>query len=80
MVSVFKNNKGKERVWDSYQQLVDMWSIPLEEIDIPTKCGITHCIVAGQKSNPPLLLFHGVGDNSAVMWILNIEELANANS
>lgn len=76
MISSFKNVKGKDRVWQSYRQLVDQWPITVEEIDIPTTFGLTHCIVTGDKSNPPLLLFHGVGDNSAVMWILNIEELS----
>jgi pimeloyl-ACP methyl ester carboxylesterase len=76
MVKIFKNAKGKERVWQSYQQLINRWPVPLEEIDITTQFGLTHCIVTGDKNNPPLLLFHGVGDNSAVMWILNIEELS----
>jgi pimeloyl-ACP methyl ester carboxylesterase len=76
MVNSFKNAKVQERVWQSYQQLVDQWPIPLEELDLPTTYGLTHCILTGQKSNPPLFLFHGVGDNSAVMWLLNIEELS----
>ncbi|AIQ23335.1 alpha/beta hydrolase [Paenibacillus sp. FSL H7-0737] len=76
MVNSFKNVKAQERVWHSYEQMIEQWPIPLEEIDVPTTYGLTHCILAGQKSNPPLLLFHGVGDNSAVMWILNIEELS----
>lgn len=76
MISSFKNTEGKERVWQSYQQLIDQWPVSVEEMDIPTSCGPTHCIVTGDKRNPPLLLFHGVGDNSAVMWILNIKELS----
>lgn len=76
MVNSFKNVKAQERVWHSYEQMIEQWPIPLEEIDVPTTYGLTHCILAGQKNNPPLLLFHGVGDNSAVMWILNIEELS----
>ncbi|KTD87786.1 alpha/beta fold hydrolase [Paenibacillus etheri] len=76
MVNIFKNAKAQERVWQSYEQMVEQWPIPLKEIDISTTAGLTHCILAGQKSNPPLLLFHGVGDNSAVMWLLNIEELS----
>lgn len=47
-----------------------------QELDIATPYGTTHCITAGDKSLPPLLLFHGVGDNSAVMWLLNMKELA----
>lgn len=76
MIHSFKNTKAQERVWYSYQRLVEQWPIPIEEIDIPTTYGLTHCILSGNKSNPPVLLFHGVGDNSAVMWILNIAELS----
>lgn len=57
MVNSFKNAKAKEQVWQSYQQLVDQWPIPLEELDLPTTYGLTHCILTGQKSNPPYFYF-----------------------
>ncbi|HEX3030121.1 MAG TPA: alpha/beta hydrolase, partial [Clostridia bacterium] len=38
--------------------------------------GSTHVIVWGDINKPPLVLFHGVGDNSALMWIFNAKELA----
>jgi pimeloyl-ACP methyl ester carboxylesterase len=31
--------------------------------------------LSGEESNPPLVLFHGVGDDSALMWIFNAKEL-----
>jgi len=76
MIKIYKSESGKEQVQRSYNQLLKLWAADYEELDINTKYGITHCIVAGKKTNPPLLLFHGVGDNSAVMWILNIKELS----
>ncbi len=33
-------------------------------------------MTAGDPSKPPLLLFHGVGDNSALMWIFNAKALS----
>jgi pimeloyl-ACP methyl ester carboxylesterase len=77
MIKVFKNDKGKEQVLKSYNQLLKLWNIDIEEVDLETKYGITHCIIAGNKNNPPLLMLHGVGDNSAVMWVLNIKGLAD---
>jgi pimeloyl-ACP methyl ester carboxylesterase len=76
MVSVFKSEKGKEQVLKSYNDLLKQWDTDIQEIDLQTKYGTTHCINAGNKENPPLLMFHGVGDNSAVMWVLNIKELS----
>ncbi|CAH1056097.1 hypothetical protein [Paenibacillus pseudetheri] len=42
MVNSFKNAKGQERVWHSYEQMVEQWPIPLKEIDVPTTYGLTH--------------------------------------
>lgn len=76
MIKIYKSERAKEQVLHSYNQLLQTWSTELQEVDVKTKYGITHCILAGQKTNPPLLLFHGVGDNSAVMWMVNIKELS----
>lgn len=76
MIKVFKNEKGRERAIESYNMLLGSWDVEVVEMDIQTKCGTTHCITAGNKENPPLLMFHGVGDNSAVMWLLNMKELS----
>lgn len=76
MIKVFKSKAGKEQVLRSYNELLGKWPSELQELDIETPYGTTHCITAGDRGNPPLFLFHGVGDNSAVMWILNIGELS----
>lgn len=75
-MNIFKSETAKEQVMNSYNQILAMWSIEYQEHDVETKYGMTHCITAGQRENPPLLLLHGVGDNSAVMWMLNIAELS----
>lgn len=76
MVKVFKSDAGKEQVLRSYNELLGDWGTEVRELDIETPYGTTHCITAGEAGLPPLLLFHGVGDNSAVMWLLNIWELS----
>ncbi|MBP1991079.1 alpha/beta fold hydrolase [Paenibacillus eucommiae] len=72
----FKKEEGKQLIYQSYERLVAAWGESVEELDIETRYGRTHVIVAGRRECPPLLLFHGVGDNSALMWIYNIQELA----
>lgn len=76
MMKIFKSEAGRDQVLRSYNHLLEQWSTDIQELNLATKYGITHCIVAGRQTNPPLLLFHGVGDNSAVMWMLNIQELS----
>ena len=73
---VFKSEQGRQAVYTSYNKLIQAWDIPVEERDIDTAYGQTHVIQAGPKTHPPLLLFHGVGDNSALMWIKNAKALA----
>lgn len=75
-MKIYKSELGKEQVLRSYNEILEMWSTGFQEVDVQTKYGVTHCILTGLKTNPPLLLLHGVGDNSAVMWALNIKELS----
>lgn len=77
MLEIYKNQKGKDEVLNSYNDLLKQWGVEFIEEDIQTTFGSTHCILAGKRESPPLLLLHGVGDNSAVMWVLNIKELSS---
>jgi len=76
MIKVFKNESARQQVMAAYDRLLERWPVAIREIDVDTSYGSTHCITAGNLGNPPLILLHGVGDNSAVMWPLNIEALA----
>ncbi|WP_214483167.1 alpha/beta hydrolase [Bacillus sp. SM2101] len=76
MKSRFRSLEGKQLLYESYDHLLNLWDVDLEEQDIDTRFGKTHVIITGNKKNPPLILFHGTGDNSAIMWIYNIKELA----
>jgi pimeloyl-ACP methyl ester carboxylesterase len=75
MVKRFRKQEGKQLVYESYDELLELWNVEKKEIDLETTYGKTHIIIAGKRENPSLLLFHGVGDNSAIMWIYNIQEL-----
>jgi pimeloyl-ACP methyl ester carboxylesterase len=73
---VFKTEEGRRAVYESYDRLVASWGVPTEERDLETSYGKTHVILAGDAALPSLLLFHGVGDNSALMWVYNAKELS----
>lgn len=76
MLNRYKGPEGRQLVFDSYDRLLKAWDVDKTELDLETRFGKTHVITAGNRENPPLLLFHGVGDNSALMWIYNAKELA----
>ena len=73
---VYKNAKAEKAIMESYADLLTMWDTKISELDIAGRYGITHVIEAGNVNAPPLVLFHGVGDDSALMWIYNAKELA----
>jgi pimeloyl-ACP methyl ester carboxylesterase len=75
-MKVYKNEKAKRNVYTTYDQLLGLWGVAVKEIDLSTTYGTTHVISCGKEDKPPLVLFHGVGDNSALMWIFNAKELA----
>ncbi|MBH5317544.1 alpha/beta hydrolase [Paenibacillus sp. GSMTC-2017] len=77
MIKSFKSEKKRLQVLHSYDQVMKMWGTDVITHTIHSRCGTTHCTTAGNKNNPPLLLLHGVGDNSAVMWALNIKVLSS---
>jgi len=74
-MKVYKSNKAKANIFRSYDQLMDMWEIAYEDIWIENHYGRTHIITCGNQSGEPLVLFHGVGDDSALMWIYNAKVL-----
>lgn len=74
----YRNASGKKMIMDSYNMLLHSWETDFEEKVVETTYGLTHVIIAGDRLNPPLMLFHGTADNSAMMWIYNIKDLAKA--
>lgn len=76
MVNKYKSPSGGKLILESYERLLEAWDVEKEEMDITTSFGKTHAVAAGSPSNPPLVLFHGVGDDLALMWVYNAKALA----
>ncbi len=75
-MKVYRNKKMQKEILRTYDKLLAQWGIAIEEMELDTTYGMTHVIACGKKENPPLILFHGVGDDSALMWIYNAEYLS----
>lgn len=76
MMKVYRSKKAQNRILDTYDKLIEKWDVKVEEMDIPTTYGNTHILACGEESKPPLVLFHGVGDDSALMWVFNAKALS----
>ena len=75
-MKVYRSRKSGQVIRETYDRLLSLWECELRERDVETEYGTTHIIECGQEENPPLVLFHGVGDDSALMWIYNAPELS----
>lgn len=74
-MKAYRSKKAKDNIIKTYDELLKQWDVPMEEKMVPTMYGLTHVIVTGEEDGKPLLMFHGVGDNSALMWIYNAKAL-----
>ena len=71
-----KQPKGTESAFEkSYNSSLLLFDTPLTEIDVATKYGTAHVIVAGKDDAPPLVLLHGMNATST-MWYPNVKTLA----
>lgn len=76
-MKVYKSKEAEKNILSTYNVLLSQWGVPVTEIDVPTQYGTTHINICGKENGIPLVLFHGVGDNSAMMWIYNAAALAS---
>lgn len=75
-MKIYRTKKAKENILNTYDCLLEAWGIEVLPVKVPTRYGITHINVFGKEDAPPVVLFHGVGDDSALMWIYNAAALA----
>ena len=73
--SPFKTPEGEAKFLAAYDAALKLWPVPYEELDIPTRFGMTHVVAAGPKDAPALVLLHGYMATS-VMWEPNIADVS----
>src|SRR5580704_10608399 len=71
----FKSDEGRARYMAAYDAALADWPVPYQEIDVPTRLGLTHVIASGASDAPPLLLLPSFA-GAAVVWRLNAEGLS----
>ena len=75
MVSIYRSKKAEQAILRTYDELLKEWGVSYEEQMISTRYGATHVISWGKRDGLPVVLFHGVGDDSALMWYYNAKKL-----
>jgi pimeloyl-ACP methyl ester carboxylesterase len=73
--SAFRTPEGQAAFIAAYNAAMKLWPVPYEEIEIPSRFGMTHVVVSGPKDAPPLVLLHGYWATST-MWTPNIADFS----
>ncbi len=71
----FKTPAGQAAYLAAYDAAMKQWPIPYEEMELPSRFGMTHVVVSGPKDAPPLVLLHGYMATST-MWSPNIADFS----
>lgn len=75
-MKIYRSKKAECAILETYEELLCRWQVPVEQREVPTRYGSTHVNVFGRMDGPAVVLFHGVGDDSALMWLYNAAGLA----
>lgn len=70
-ISVFRSPEGEAQYHLAYEAALKRWSVPYEDLYIPTRFGDTHVIASGPKDAVPLALLHPSGCG-ATIWYRNV--------
>jgi pimeloyl-ACP methyl ester carboxylesterase len=73
--SAFKTPEGEAAYLAAYEAAMKLWPVPYEEIEIPSRFGMTHIVTSGPKDAPPLVLLHGYMAN-LTMWSPNVADFS----
>jgi pimeloyl-ACP methyl ester carboxylesterase len=74
-VSAFTTSEGEAAYLAAYDAAMELWPVPYEEIEVPTRFGMTHVVTSGPVDAPPLVLLHGFMTNSS-MWSPNVADFS----
>jgi pimeloyl-ACP methyl ester carboxylesterase len=71
----FKTPEGEATYLAAYDAALRLWPVAYEEMNIPTRFGLTHVVVSGPKDAPALVLLHGYMA-TLIMWLPNIQDFS----
>ena len=75
MTSIYKSPEVEARFIEMYDEKMEAWPVPYEDVFVDTAYGQVHVIVSGPEDAPPLLLLHASGV-AGWSWLYNAEELS----
>lgn len=73
--STFKSPAGEAAYMAAYKTVMDLWPVPYEEIEVPSRFGMTHAVASGPQDAPPMVLLHGHMATLS-MWSPNIADFS----
>jgi pimeloyl-ACP methyl ester carboxylesterase len=77
MNSIFRSEAGKQEIITFYRQILERSSVKFRTRKINTGLGETFLLEVGSENQPPLLLLHGTGSNSA-SWLGDLTRLSES--
>lgn len=76
--SIYKSEEGAAQVEAKVRELLRLWPLEKNELQLETRHGRTNVTACGQPGNPPLLLFHPENINS-VYWLDQVQTYAHSH-
>jgi pimeloyl-ACP methyl ester carboxylesterase len=73
---VFVSDEGKRAVLEAYDAVLARWSVPYEQLDVPTSFGTTHVIASGPEDGSPVVLMHALFA-TATAWYRTVGALSS---
>jgi pimeloyl-ACP methyl ester carboxylesterase len=73
--SAFKTPEGEAAYLAAYDAAMKLWPVSYEEMEVPSRFGMTHVVVIGPKDARPLVLLHGYWA-TLTMWWPNIADFS----
>jgi hypothetical protein len=73
----FKTAAGEAAYLSAYDAAMNLWPVPYEEMDIPSRFGLTHVVACGPRDAPPLVLLHGYWA-TLTMWTPNVADFSES--
>ncbi|QUH23785.1 alpha/beta hydrolase [Methanobacterium alkalithermotolerans] len=71
----FIPREAQEEYLQAYLNVMKLWKVEYQSLEVETSFGTTHINFCGSKDNPPLLLLHAASVSSAE-WYANVKELS----
>lgn len=73
--ATFRTFEGEIAYLETYNAAMALWPVPYEEVEIPTRFGMSHVVVSGPEDAPPLVLLHGMS-MTLTMWSSNVADFS----